>query len=70
MSFVRSILKVGESGIRASEIQARRFWQQESVVPVYARKRLDGVWFGITLTFLGVSMVNSGFQVANMIKGK
>ncbi|KAJ3099054.1 hypothetical protein HDU97_003487 [Phlyctochytrium planicorne] len=70
MSFLRPLLRIGESNTRAAETQLRRFWQQESHVPVYARRKFDGLWFGISVTLLGAAVVNGAFQIKDMIKGK
>ncbi|KAJ3319448.1 hypothetical protein HDU76_000536 [Blyttiomyces sp. JEL0837] len=61
--------RAGEPAIRAKEVMLRKFWQQESNVPVYARRKYDGVWFGLSVALLGTGIVASGFQAVRFIQG-
>ncbi|KAJ3413457.1 hypothetical protein HDV05_008026 [Chytridiales sp. JEL 0842] len=69
MSFVRAILRPGEPAIRAKELALRRFWQQESNVPTYVRRKYDSVFLGLVLTFWGVGLGASAVSIKDMLTG-
>ncbi|KAJ3026271.1 UNVERIFIED_CONTAM: hypothetical protein HDU68_005937 [Siphonaria sp. JEL0065] len=59
MSLGKSIFGIGEVAIRAKELNLRRFWQQDSNIPTYVRRKYDGIFFGLTCFFVGTAFVAS-----------
>ncbi|KAJ3313128.1 hypothetical protein HDV04_002445 [Boothiomyces sp. JEL0838] len=49
MSVIRRILTVGEEGFRRKQVQERLFLSQESNLPMYVRKKSDGLPFAASL---------------------
>ncbi|KAJ3232628.1 hypothetical protein HDU81_002833 [Chytriomyces hyalinus] len=67
MSLGKAIFGVGEVGLRARELNLRRFWQQDSNTPTYVRRKYDGLWYGLAIALIGSSFAGSVVQAKNFI---
>ncbi|KAJ1567298.1 hypothetical protein HK405_006451, partial [Cladochytrium tenue] len=57
------------AAFRAKELALRRFWQQESTVPVYIRRKGDGAVYGTALVLFTGAMLTSLNQITNFLIG-
>ncbi|KAI8917013.1 hypothetical protein DFJ77DRAFT_509571 [Powellomyces hirtus] len=71
MSFIRAIVRPGESAIRAKQVASRIFWQKSSSIPTYVRGGKGDVFlFGVTSVAIAVGMVAALKEANELIKGK
>ncbi|KAJ3064396.1 hypothetical protein HDU98_012200 [Podochytrium sp. JEL0797] len=67
MSLGKSIFGIGEVALRAKELNLRKFWQQDSNIPTYVRRKYDGLWFGLTAGCVAVSFAGALYSSKNHI---
>ncbi|KAJ3045987.1 hypothetical protein HK097_001072 [Rhizophlyctis rosea] len=65
---MKAFLRAYEPASRAREFQSRIFWSQPpGKVPLYLRKKGDLAIFGSYCALLAISLVQSGFDVKELI---
>ncbi|KAI8617804.1 hypothetical protein BC830DRAFT_1166705 [Chytriomyces sp. MP71] len=67
MSLGRAVFGLGEAGLRAKEMNLRRFWQQDSNIPTYVRRKYDGIFFGLAVALIGTSFAGAIVSAKNHI---
>ncbi|KAI9340430.1 hypothetical protein DFJ73DRAFT_845201 [Zopfochytrium polystomum] len=67
---MRSLFLLGESSFRAKELALRRFWQQDSNIPTYVRRKYDPLIFGWACLCVGGTVYSSVSQIWTFVGPK